>query len=678
MSVAERRALDHVCGPNEIEQCPENLAVVEEEEKHAGDEDGDFSASLSGEHHSDSDISSDDGENVTLSTRGRKRKAKRLDDFLNDEELGEELPLSMRREGRKIVKEEDDDRAERLIMSARRKAAETSVSHAAQDALVREKVKNAFQQGLEMALKELQEHDDTYNASLVSSAVEDALFRLYGGTTKDYKTKMRSLHFNLKDPNNKELRAHVLRGDISPDNFVRMTANELASKELAEYRKRKEEEALKMSVLDAEAAAKFSTAAALEVKGEKTEKKKKPREGPEDETAVDVSLVQKPVALEKNMKENDASHTPVKEMPAEAHANALEEDRQPDTARTSPGLDWASIKSASVQASKIQPNYISGVSQIDTDKEDLDDEPATLIECDENLKKLFLPCPERLALGADKWKGTVSVPGIGNCTMSGSSLSGSGDLEILLGDGLSLKGRLSLTSLDKFLSELHLSKHRTATLGVLKASSDEPSSSADAVTSQTLMSHYKEKDRAGVAKSTSGVEVYLIPESHLASKLLQVAQYLEPDVYQECITKQGIEDNLTGSEIFVAVAVHKKDMVARMKPAPTAPMTALPAGLDLNAISALAEAIGVGQSEPSPQVPMAPPSASLPPNLDLSAISALAQAFGVTENPGSMSSARQVPMAAVKPAPMTSAKPTPMRKAGGAIPPHNVPDSMKN
>lgn len=51
-----------------------------------------------------------------------------------------------------------------------------------------------------------------------------------GGTTKEYRTKMRSLHFNLKDPHNKELRAHVLRGDITPDNFVRMTANELASK----------------------------------------------------------------------------------------------------------------------------------------------------------------------------------------------------------------------------------------------------------------------------------------------------------------------------------------------------------------------------------------------------------------------------------------------------------------
>ena len=131
-----------------------------------------------------------------------------------------------------------------------------------------------------------------------------------------------SYYRHVQDPHNPELRAHVLRGDIDPAAFVRMTATELASKarllftrgrpraarcprmaprrcarsccapraraggldphsaaaahshgsprpplqELAAYRKAKEEEALKMSVLDAEAAARFSTAAALDAR----------------------------------------------------------------------------------------------------------------------------------------------------------------------------------------------------------------------------------------------------------------------------------------------------------------------------------------------------------------------------------------------------------------------------
>ena len=48
--------------------------------------------------------------------------------------------------------------------------------------------------------------------------------------TKEYKGRVRTLHFNLKDPANPELRAHVLRGDIAADVFVGMTATELASK----------------------------------------------------------------------------------------------------------------------------------------------------------------------------------------------------------------------------------------------------------------------------------------------------------------------------------------------------------------------------------------------------------------------------------------------------------------
>ena len=644
----DARPLDHVCASNEIQQTAENLA-----EGLAGNDDGDVSASLSGGSQSDSDeVSSEDDEDVSLSTRGRKRKAKKMDGFLNEEELGDELPLSLRRNARRAAMEEDDDEfADRLLVSARKKAAEKQVVKSTQDDSVREKVKKAFQQGLDMAATELQ--SDDHKPSLVSSAVEEALFRLYGGTTKDYKTKMRSLHFNLKDPNNKELRAHVLRGDISPDNFVRMTANELASKELAEYRKRKEEEALKMSVLDAEAAAKFSTAAALEVKDEKTKTIVKPKEIPQGAPTAVSGKEEAEVPMEK-VEEIKSQPSREKEKP-EVHTFE-EEGRDPERAPS--GLDWASIKSASVQASKAQPNYISDLAKLETL-----DEIVTVTECDENLKKLFLPCPERLALGCDKWNGVVSVPGIGNCSMSASSLTGSGDIEVLLGNGLSAKGRLSLESLDKFLSELHLSKHRTATVGILRESSTQPESTEESVSAQSLVSHYKEKDRAGVAKSTSGVEVYLIPDSPLATKLLHVAQYLEPEIFQECITKQGIEiGGPVGTDVFVAVAVHKKDMIAKQKNPPAA----LPAGLDLGAISALAQAIGVGPAPQPPPPPLPAAPVSLPPNLDLSGISALAQAFGVGDNPNPdmrpMEPSGHVPMMPTRPMPMKSSKPNPMRK----------------
>ena len=51
-----------------------------------------------------------------------------------------------------------------------------------------------------------------------------------GNAGKDYKAKYRSLVFNLRDPNNPDLRARVLGGEISPDKLVQLSAAELASK----------------------------------------------------------------------------------------------------------------------------------------------------------------------------------------------------------------------------------------------------------------------------------------------------------------------------------------------------------------------------------------------------------------------------------------------------------------
>ena len=50
------------------------------------------------------------------------------------------------------------------------------------------------------------------------------------GMDKEYRQKVRSLSFNLSDASNPELRARVLQGEVSPDQLVQMTPNELASK----------------------------------------------------------------------------------------------------------------------------------------------------------------------------------------------------------------------------------------------------------------------------------------------------------------------------------------------------------------------------------------------------------------------------------------------------------------
>ncbi|CAH9123749.1 unnamed protein product [Cuscuta epithymum] len=83
----------------------------------------------------------------------------------------------------------------------------------------------------------------------LASEIESELFKLFRGVNKKYKEKGRSLLFNLKDPNNPELRERVMSGEILPERLCSMTAEELASKELSEWRTAKAEELAQMVVL---------------------------------------------------------------------------------------------------------------------------------------------------------------------------------------------------------------------------------------------------------------------------------------------------------------------------------------------------------------------------------------------------------------------------------------------
>lgn len=83
----------------------------------------------------------------------------------------------------------------------------------------------------------------------LASKIEAELFKLFGGVNKKYKEKGRSLLFNLKDRNNPELRERVMSGEILPERLCSMTAEELASKELSQWRMAKAEELAQMVVL---------------------------------------------------------------------------------------------------------------------------------------------------------------------------------------------------------------------------------------------------------------------------------------------------------------------------------------------------------------------------------------------------------------------------------------------
>nr|XP_008116116.1 PREDICTED: SPOC domain-containing protein 1 isoform X4 [Anolis carolinensis] len=82
------------------------------------------------------------------------------------------------------------------------------------------------------------------DVSRIARQVERELFRLSCSVDHHYRSKYRSLLFNLRSPENQPLFQKVVLGEITPKRLVQMTSLELAPKELAEWRvkesKRKE------------------------------------------------------------------------------------------------------------------------------------------------------------------------------------------------------------------------------------------------------------------------------------------------------------------------------------------------------------------------------------------------------------------------------------------------------
>lgn len=83
----------------------------------------------------------------------------------------------------------------------------------------------------------------------LAKQIEAELFNLFDGVNKKYRERGRSLLFNLRDQHNPELRKRVFFGEIAPERLCSMTAAELASKELSDWRIAKADKFEQMVVL---------------------------------------------------------------------------------------------------------------------------------------------------------------------------------------------------------------------------------------------------------------------------------------------------------------------------------------------------------------------------------------------------------------------------------------------
>ncbi|XP_039185520.1 SPOC domain-containing protein 1 isoform X2 [Crotalus tigris] len=110
----------------------------------------------------------------------------------------------------------------------------------------RMKVIETLRETLQKRLNDTPDLDVQKNiASKIAKKVEMEIFKHFGRVDRLYKNKYRSLLFNLKSSDN-QLFNKLMRGKITPRRLVQMSSLEMASKELAEWRAKKNKHELEM------------------------------------------------------------------------------------------------------------------------------------------------------------------------------------------------------------------------------------------------------------------------------------------------------------------------------------------------------------------------------------------------------------------------------------------------
>eukprot|EP00794_Sanderia_malayensis_P012134 gene12134-13387_t len=112
--------------------------------------------------------------------------------------------------------------------------------------VIRSNVKKSLKETILARCRDYEMEVNVDEVSKICHAIEEEIVKMFGDTGQKYKTKYRSLIFNLKDPKNRNLYKQVVQGDLSPSKLVHMTPEQLASAELARWREKEAKHNLEM------------------------------------------------------------------------------------------------------------------------------------------------------------------------------------------------------------------------------------------------------------------------------------------------------------------------------------------------------------------------------------------------------------------------------------------------
>ncbi|NWV17313.1 PHF3 protein, partial [Origma solitaria] len=387
---------------------------------------------------------------------------------------------------------------------------------------IRQSVKQSLKEILMKRLTDSSLKIPEERAAKVATRIERELFSFFRDTDAKYKNKYRSLMFNLKDPKNNILFKKVLKGEVTPDHLIKMSPEELASKELAAWRQRENRHTIEMiekeqREVERRPITKITHKGEIEIESETPMKE---QEEVMEIQEPNMKLFEKSEEAGKDKEINDSASPDT----TSQHKNHLFDlNCKICIGRMAPPTDDLSAKKVKVSVGVARK-------QSDNEAESIADALSStssilaseLLEDDkQDSSKSFTPLPKSETPGTVEceslflarlnfiWKGFINMPSVAKFVIKAYPVSGSFEyLTEDLPDSIQVGGRISPHTVWDYVEKIKASG--TKEICVVRFT---PVTEEDQISYALLFAYFSSRKRYGVAANNMKQvkDLYLIP-----------------------------------------------------------------------------------------------------------------------------------------------------------------------
>ncbi|XP_006897120.1 PREDICTED: PHD finger protein 3-like [Elephantulus edwardii] len=361
-------------------------------------------------------------------------------------------------------------------------------------------------------------------AAKVATKIEKELFSFFRDTDAKYKNKYRSLMFNLKDPKNNILFKKVLKGEVTPDHLIRMSPEELASKELAAWRRRENRHTIEMiekeqREVERRPITKITHKGEIEIESDAPMKEQEAAMEIQDSTA-NKSLEK----LEETEKQKEEIDSMSKDTTSQHRQHLFDLNCKICIGRMAPPVDDLSPKKVKVVVGvsrKHSDNEAENIADALTSTSNILASEFFEDERQESPKSAFSPAPRPEmpgTVGVEStflarlnfiWKGFINMPSVAKFVTKAYPVSGSPEyLTEDLPDSIQVGGRISPQTVWDYVEKLKASG--TKEICVVRFT---PVTEEDQISYTLLFAYFSSRKRYGVAANNMKQvkDMYLIP-----------------------------------------------------------------------------------------------------------------------------------------------------------------------